>query len=50
VSVVGGVGFLVETVVQAFEGGAAEVVRGVEPVGGAEMGEEGFVVEFAVRV
>ena len=49
-SVVGGVGFVVEPVVQAFEGGAAEVVRGVESVGRPEMGQEGFVVEFAVPV
>ena len=49
-SVVGGVGFVVETVVQAFEGGAAEMVRGVEPVARPEMVQEGHVVEGAVVV
>jgi hypothetical protein len=44
----GGVGLVVESVVQAFERGAAEMVRGVEPVGRLEVSQELRVIEVVV--
>jgi hypothetical protein len=49
-SVVGGVVFMVEAVVNAVESGAAQVLRRVEPVGAPEMFQQGLVVERSVPV